>query len=236
MRRASKDVGNGAVVDMSPTHALIFANGSVRDGRFVQRALTEHPSPLIVAADGGARMAAEHFRRVPDVILGDLDSLTPDEVSIFRDQNVTIEAYPPEKDETDLEIALKWTAARGVVNIRVIGALGRRIDQTFGNVYLLALPELTGVDTRFVAGDQQIWLARPGEHTITGDVGDTLSLIPMTEHVTNIRTDGLYYPLKGETLKFGPARGISNMLDNTTALVAFDAGHLLIVHTLGRAE
>jgi thiamine pyrophosphokinase len=219
-----------------PLHALIFANGSIRDGTFVQQTLQTFPSPLIIAADGGARMAINHFNLQPDIILGDLDSLSEQEVASYRQQGVTIQPYPVEKDETDLEIALKWAVAQGVTHIRVIGALGRRIDQTFGNVYLLALPDLAGTDTRLIAADQQLWLARPGQHTITGRTGDTLSLIPVQGDVTGIRTEGLYYPLRDETLFFGPARGISNVFTAECATVTLATGLLLIVHTLGKAK
>jgi len=221
---------------MTDKRALIFANGSVRDGAFVRRALEMPPEPLIVAADGGARMASSHFDLTPDMILGDLDSLSDDEIASFRARGVPVQEFPQEKDETDLEIAFKWTAEQGIDHIRVIGALGRRIDQTFGNIYLLALPELATVDTRLVSDDQQIWLGAPGEHTVEGQPGDTLSLIPISENVVNIHTDGLYYPLTGDTLYFGPARGISNVLNTDCATVHFDSGRLLFVHTLGHAE
>ncbi|MEL6273454.1 MAG: thiamine diphosphokinase, partial [Chloroflexota bacterium] len=82
-------------------------------------------------------------------------------------------------------------------------------------------------------GEQQLWLARPGEHHINGEANDTLSLIPLSGDVENIRTENLYYPLSGETLRFGPARGMSNVLTTSTATVSFDAGLLLIVHTYG---
>ena len=218
------------------SYILIFANGSVRRGAFVQQAIDAVESPLIVAADGGARMAVESFGLTPDVILGDLDSLSTGEVAAFEAQGAEVKPYPPEKNETDLEIALKWAVERGATTIRVVGALGRRIDQTFGNVYLLALPELQGIDIRLVSGDQQIWLVQPGTHVIDGVPGDTLSLLPITMDVTDIHTENLYYPLIGDTLHFGPARGISNVLTTEQATVTFGTGLLLIVHTRGRAE
>lgn len=219
-----------------PRPALVFANGSVNDGILVQRVLQQMSDPLIVAADGGARIAFDHFDLIPHVIIGDLDSLDPDHIEQFRSKGSTVIPYSPEKDETDLELALKWAADQGAIQIRVIGALGRRIDQTFGNVYLLALPELAQCDVRLVATDQEVRLLSAGRHIITGDTGDTISLIPLSSDVHNIHTEGLYYPLYGETLHFGRARGISNVLQSSPATVTFDDGRLLIVHTLGRAE
>ena len=146
---------------MGTAHALglrmvIFANGPVNDGPMVTQALTEvreSPQTVVLAADGGARVA-EYYRFPIDTIIGDLDSLSPEEVAKFRARGVRLEQYKPEKDETDLELALKWAAERGGCWIRIIGSLGDRIDQTLANVYLLALPELEDCDIRLVAASR----------------------------------------------------------------------------------
>ncbi len=70
---------------------------------------------------------------------------------------------------------------------------------------------------------------------VSGQPGDTLSLLPVGGHVTGIVTDGLEYPLRGETLAFGPARGVSNVLLESTAQITFSQGVLLLIHTVGRA-
>ena len=110
-----------------------------------------------------------------------------------------------------------------------------RIDQTLANITLLMLPDLDGRDVRLVAGRQTLWLAGPGEHMLDGAPGDTISLIPLDGDAENVRTAGLEYPLKGETLRFGPARGVSNVIRRAPARVSFDAGRLVLIHTVGRA-
>lgn len=215
-------------------YALVFANGDIADGPFVQSVLSQAVDPLVVAADGGARVAA-HFGLKVDVVLGDLDSLTSDEVNSLAESGARIERYSPEKDFTDLELALTYVSEHQYDWIRVIGGIGRRIDQTFGNVYLLALEALKGRDVRMVAGKQEIYLLNAGTYTITGQPDDTVSLIPMGGAAYGIHTDALYYPLKGETLNFGPARGISNVMTGHRASVTIGEGTLLLVHTMGRA-
>jgi thiamine pyrophosphokinase len=113
--------------------------------------------------------------------------------------------------------------------------VGDRLDQTLSNVYLLALPAGEGIDARMVAGKQQTWLLNPGENQIDGAVGDTLSLLPLTGAARGVRTENLYYPLRGEWLVFGPTRGISNVLTAPHARVWVEEGTLLAVHTIGRA-
>jgi len=119
--------------------------------------------------------------------------------------------------------------------IRIISGIGDRIDQSLGNLYLMALPALAGMDVRLVARNQQTWLMRPGLNPVDGAPGDTLSLLPVGGDAVGVRTDGLYYPLRDETLRFGPARGMSNVLTSPRAQVTLASGLLLAIHTLGRA-
>lgn len=213
---------------------LLFANGDINDGAMVRRAFGIGQNAHIIAADGGA-LAALYFDFLPHVVIGDLDSLSAVEVNTLEKQGVEIIRYPSEKDETDLELALKYAATQDIEWLRIVGGIGDRFDQTIANVYLLALPELAGRDVALVAGKQEIFLLRPGTHTIQGDAGDTLSLIPLGGVVHGIQTEGLYYPLRNETLNFGPARGVSNVMQQPQVQVSLIEGVLLVTHTVGRA-
>jgi thiamine pyrophosphokinase len=215
-------------------YALIFANGDLNDGTMVRQALERQSQALIVAADGGARMASALGLR-PHVVIGDMDSLTPNELAHFKRIGAEILQYPTEKNETDLELALMLVVERGAKWVRIIGGIGDRLDQTMSNVYLMALPQLESLDTRMVAGKQEMWLMPSGTHTLEGEAGDTISLLPISGDVRGITTEDLYYPLKGETLAFGPARGVSNVMNGTRATVHVESGTLLCVHTIGRA-
>lgn len=214
---------------MQETKALIFANGDVNDGAMVRRALAAAPDALIIAADGGAQVA-QYFGLKPDIVIGDMDSITVTALESLPDSEII--RHPEAKDETDLELALVLAAERGALWMRIIGALGGRLDQLISNVYLLALPTLTGRDVRISAGDQEAWLAHPGTTRVHGAPGDTLSLIPLSGVVRGVRTEHLLYPLNGEDLFFGPARGVSNQLAGDMATVHFTGGVLLVVHTL----
>ncbi len=214
--------------------ALIFANGSIEDGEMVERAIASAPDALIVAADGGVRVVA-HYHLTPNTVIGDMDSLSPGELEALAAQKADIRRYPAEKNETDLELALMYAAEQGADWLRVIGATGGRIDQMMSNIYLMTLPVLAGRDVQMVAGKQAIWLARPGRHEIAGAAGDTISLIPLNGMVRGVQTENLYYPLRDEDLFFGPARGVSNVMNGEQAAVSVREGVLLVVHTIGRA-
>ena len=218
----------------NPLKVLIFANGEVGDGLLVRQVLASAPQATVIAADGGLRVA-QFYGRPVHTLIGDMDSLTDAEMAAVIEQGAVVQRYPPEKDETDLELAFRWAAQQQATWIRVLGAIGGRLDQTLSNVYLLALPELAGRDVRLVAGQQEAWLIYPGESVIRGAAGDTVSLIPISGLVRGVRTGNLYDPLRDETLSFGPARGISNVMQGDTAHVWTQDGILLVIHTLGRA-
>jgi thiamine pyrophosphokinase len=214
--------------------ALIFANGDINDGPFLRRALNAADGALIVAADGGARQA-QHLGLQVDIVIGDMDSLSAAELAGFERAGADIHRFSEEKNETDLELALTWTAEQDATWMRVIGGVGDRLDQTMSNVYLLALPILRNRDVRLVAGKQETWLLYPGEAVIQGAKGDTVSLIPLGGAAQGVRTENLYYPLRDEMLLFGPARGLSNVMERDTARVWLREGLLLVIHTQGRA-
>lgn len=214
--------------------ALIFANGDIDDGAMVARALAHAPDALIVAADGGARVA-EHYGLTVNTVIGDMDSLTGAELEKLVERGAAILRYPAEKDETDLELALMWAAAQGADWMRVIGATGGRLDQILSNIYLLSLPALVTRDAQLVAGKQAAWLAHPGRTSLEGAPGDTVSLIPLNGTVRGVRTENLYYPLHDEDLFFGPTRGVSNVMTGSRAAINVREGVLLVVYTVGRA-
>jgi thiamine pyrophosphokinase len=217
-----------------PVTAFIFANGATDDGPLVRRELAAASDAWVIAADGGARQA-QYYGLPIHTVIGDLDSLDDAEIALLTEQGVEIQRFPPEKNETDLELALLLAARKKVSRIRLFSALGDRLDQTLSNIYLLALTPLRNMDVRLIAGKQQAWIVYPGHTIIQGTKDDTISLIPIAGEAQGIRTENLYYPLRNETLSFGPARGVSNVMQSETAHVHFDDGVLLIVHTLGRA-
>jgi thiamine pyrophosphokinase len=66
---------------------------------------------------------------------------------------------------------------------------------------------------------------------IRGAVGDLVSLLPLSESVVGVTTDGLTYPLRSATLKQGPTLGLSNELSGERASVSVERGRLAVIHT-----
>lgn len=212
---------------MDVPRAVIFANGDLADGEAVRRWL--RPEDYLIAADGGLR----HLRALglqPHRAIGDLDSLTPEEAAALQESGVQIERHPAEKDETDLELAIQYAVRQGFKRIRVVAALGGRLDQTLANLALLEMPGLEGVDIRLDDGREEILIIRD-QAVVEGQPGDTVSLLAMNECTKGIVTSGLKYALNHETLCPNRTRGISNEMTDERAEIRLLTGRLLCMHT-----
>lgn len=187
------------------------------------------PEDILIAVDGGWRYCRKLNLR-PHILIGDLDSLTPDEVDAAARTGIPVRRYPPRKDETDLELALSAARNAGADDIVIIAALGGRWDMTVANILLLAAPLLDGCRVRILEGPHEMELIRSGEtRRFEARPGDLLSLIPLKGDACDVRVSGLEYPLKGETLFFGATRGISNVFTGPYASVFLGEGLLLCV-------
>lgn len=207
-------------------NTVIVANGIPTDPVADKKQIP--PGALIIAADGGA----DYCRALdvaPDVIIGDMDSISGEpHASAFRQAEII--RHPARKDATDLELAIRLAVDRGAQTILILGALGGRWDMSVGNLLLMALPELKTIPVKFVDGQQEITLLTgPGKTTFHGHPGDTLSLIPIGTTAAGVSLSGLEYPLTDAVLACGSSRGISNVLEKTAAEVSLERGTLMCI-------
>jgi thiamine pyrophosphokinase len=205
---------------------IVVANGEIRDPQFIRRQIREDDT--IICADGGAlHILAMGLQ--PDLVVGDMDSLPAQFVKRLEGAGTTFLRFPAEKDHSDLELALEHAVALAPAEILLLGALGgERFDQAFGSLLLLTIPLRAGIPAKIMDERHRIYLME-SEITLQGDPGDTLSLFPLTAAVNNVTTEGLKYPLRGETLYFASTRGLSNEFIGTSARITAGPGLLLAV-------
>jgi thiamine pyrophosphokinase len=221
-------------------HVLILADGDPSE-----RAQLESAWPgwsdgvaLVVAADGGARLA-EPLAVTPDIWVGDADSITEVDLAALGDRGAVIERSPTDKDESDAELAILAALARGATRLTVVGALGgARLDHALANVALLWLDELRGLDVRLISETSRVRALRapdpngsPTTLTLEGRIGDRVTLLPWGSDATGIRTIGLRFALDDDVLRVGRSRGLSNVRTDPTAVVQAQAGRLIIVES-----
>lgn len=205
---------------------LIFANGDVTEKEWLRPYLEK--ATTVIAADGGVRHLFE-LNHLPDVVIGDMDSLPSGARSRLEAAGARFIPHPAKKDQTDLELALLHAAAHTSDDMLLFGLLGSRLDQTLANILLLTHPALSGRRVQLLEQHQRAWVIET-EGQITGAVGDTVSLIPLRGDVHVVSTTGLHWPLHNERLAFGLARGISNVMTAEVATVTIQSGYLLCIH------
>ena len=205
---------------------VLFANGELPRPDLFINLLNEED--VFIAVDGGlAHMTA--LGLTPSLIIGDLDSADPEEVRKFQSQGGEVRKFPIYKDETDLELAVIAALEMDPDIIWIAGALGKRLDQTLGSIFLLTQPALKEMNIRLVDGCREVFLIHEST-TVPGAPGQRLSLLPLNGPAEGVCTTGLKYPLKHETLLPEKTRGISNSLIHSSATITLDQGTLLCIH------
>jgi thiamine pyrophosphokinase len=206
--------------------AILFANGDPPNPDFVRRLI--RLDDLLIAADGGARHAAS-LDLTPSLIIGDFDSLTAEELDKFSRAGASLQRHPPEKDETDLELALDHALKIGCAPILILGAYGGRLDQSLGILSLISAPKCIEANVRADDGQTEAFFINERAE-ISGKPGDTVSLLAWGASAEGIITSGLQYPLNAETLSPYLTRGVSNVMTEQKATVSLTGGLLLCVH------
>jgi len=210
----------------------VVASGDLADGdeRWLDGA-------TVIAADAGAT-SLDRIGRVPDRLVGDLDSIPQELLARLQATNVAIDRHPADKVASDTELALEAAIAAGATEIVILGAVGGpRLDHALANVLLLADPALGDRDVRIVHGPTMVRVLRGGGRLwLGGTSGDLVTLLPVGGDATGVRIDGVRWPLADATLRMGRSRGLSNEVVEPPASVSLEHGTLLVVEHRTQGE
>jgi thiamine pyrophosphokinase len=141
----------------------------------------------IICCDG----SAENLIRagyIPDAIVGDMDSLNESIAGRFQDRIFR----NSDQETNDLTKAVKWCAERGLRDLVIVGATGKREDHTIGNISLLA-EYISEMNVKMVT-DSGILLAFSESAVISSFPGQQVSIFSIDPD-TEITSQGLRYPL-----------------------------------------
>lgn len=200
---------------------LIFAGGDSP----VESLADELPeADLTIAADSGYDIAIRAGFAV-DVLVGDMDSI---ETQVIPG-HVVVERHPPDKDATDLELALSKVMENRPQRIVVVGGAGGRVDHELAAAGLLCSERWNRVDEIDWVTDRGWSYVIRGRRIIHGDVGGTVSLIPMGGTATGVKTKGLRWNLTDATMHPGTTWGVSNEFIGPVADIRVGSGCLLVV-------
>jgi len=181
---------------------------------------------VIVAADSGAEKLRE-LERPPEILVGDMDSISPATLEWCRKSGTQILIFPPEKDDTDTTLAIKILYERGALEVDIFGASGRREDHFLATLFSIygadANMKLLITEENFQAG-----LIRSDSRTIMEAIeGETWSFLPFGSGLPVVTLEGFKYPLEGQTLDYTRPLGVSNVATGSLVKVICRGGALL---------
>ncbi|MCT4606398.1 MAG: thiamine diphosphokinase [Marinisporobacter sp.] len=203
----------------------IIANGNIKYYEEINPLIQK--CDYIICADGGARHLLK-MDIVPHMIVGDLDSIDEETKIYFEKKDIVFCKFPRKKDYTDMELAIEYALKKGANEIIFLGAIGSRMDHTIANITLLKPLEEKGIKGKIIDEHNEIMITG-GELEIEGQIGDTVSIIPLSEKVEGITLKGFEYPLKNATVLMGSSIGISNRLMDKKAKIIIKKGKVLVI-------
>ncbi|MCX6511069.1 MAG: thiamine diphosphokinase [Actinobacteria bacterium] len=208
--------------------AAIIVMGGVAPDLGLAAAL-ESNDVIVIAADSGAVHAHAAGLSI-DIVVGDFDSIPPLLLQQLEGAGVRVERHPAAKDATDLELAIDVAIREGAGVVTVVGGHGGRVDQSLANAFVIASSAYAHISMHAILDSALVSVVHGGGGvTFVGAPGDVVTILPLHGDATGVRTEGLEYPLRGETLKAGTTRGVSNVLLAREATVSLESGTVLVV-------
>lgn len=170
----------------------------------------------------------------PYMAFGDFDSVTAEELKKIEKHVRVLKKYKPEKDETDMELALNWALGEQPEKIRMFGATGGRLDHFFANVQLLLKPAIINIELNLELIDKKnhIYIKTPGSYEMKINKDRKyISFIPMSPFVKGLTLEGFKYPLKDYQIPWGSTLCISNELISDYGTFSFSEGILMVIRS-----
>jgi len=202
--------------------ALVVLNGDSPSFKLLE-ALWIH-SDLVVCADGAAHLLFE-YKKTPDVIIGDFDSISNHLLNRF--QSVKLLKLD-DQDTTDGEKALRYCVEQDIRVINIVGAFGDRLDHSLYNIELLKKLNNPDVLISCYTEDEKIYML-DNSIRLHEKPGTQISILPVFGRVLNVSTTGLEYEIEQMTLEFGCFSSISNRINRSPADIHITTGRLLVI-------
>lgn len=210
---------------------VIISGGSLNH-EFATAFLKKEKPDYLLIADRGMQFCYEQGI-TPDYVMGDFDSSDAKIVSYYRNcEGVQIIEFQPEKDDTDMEIAIKKAIELGSDKILILGAFGGRMDHCLANIHLLKMTLDAGVETHLVDEQNDICLITGKcELEKESQYGKYVSFLPFTDRVTGITLQGFKYPLEDYTMDKGTSLGVSNEIQEDICRISFENGIMVMIQS-----
>ena len=206
---------------------VIFLNGEYKySQQFMDKLVSENAACF--CADGGANFAFK-YGKMPEVIVGDLDSIEKKVLEYYKSKNILIKKFPKDKDFTDFELILKEINKISenknfVEKIFVVGGLGKRIDMTLSNLFIMEKYK----NLVFLQENEEIFYVEKS-FVLKNKKEYEFSIIPISEKIEKLTLKGFKFETDKIDVKRESSRLVSNVICGDEASVEFENGKLIII-------
>jgi thiamine pyrophosphokinase len=208
---------------------LIVCNGQLTKKELSQFTKLNKPRRAIeIIACDGASDFLKSCGVIPNVIIGDLDSVKPQTLKYFSRRKVTVKKVF-DQNKNDLEKAIIYALSKKFRVINILGFGGKRLDHTLNNLSILKKFYRKAKIKIYENGFVGEIISKSAEFECKP--GDVVSLIPLPKAV-GVTTDGLKYPLKNGTLEFGVREGALNESVWENVTIKIKQGVLLVLTSI----
>jgi thiamine pyrophosphokinase len=180
----------------------------------------------LICADGGVNSAMK-MNLIPDLIIGDLDSISTEALRKFKLVSKIIEIK--RQNDTDVEKCLKYVIKKGFNEVLLMGVTGNRLDHTFCNlgIVLKFFPKIN----LFLIAEDSFLRPLKGNVELKSVAGETISLYGF-DNKTRITSYGLKYPLRNISLPFGEKESTSNVARKKVVKLNINNGTIFVIRDL----
>lgn len=190
---------------------------------------------LFIGVDRGSLLLIEQGI-CPDLAVGDFDSVSEKELALIYSQSKEVLQAQPEKDDTDLELAVKAVFARyPQAQLTIFGAFGGRLDHTLANIFLPSNPEITPYmqQIRLCNAQNELRYCPQGRHEIKPVAGmNYLAFMPADDGRLTI--EGAKYPLNESNYFFKKVYASNEFIDDPVFLEC-QSGYVIVIYSKDRS-
>ncbi|MEK7543602.1 MAG: thiamine diphosphokinase [Patescibacteria group bacterium] len=183
----------------------------------------------VIGVDRGAYWLIK-YNIIPDIAIGDFDSVNASELRFIKQKSKRIEEHPQKKDASDMELAVDHAITIGAKEVIIYGAVGDRLDHTLANVHLLERLHDKGV-VGVIRDENNEVMVVENVLTIKKEARFRyVSVLAITETI-EVSLIGFAYNLTHTIIHRGQTLGISNEIRGNVATINVHRGKALFIRS-----
>lgn len=207
---------------------LLIANGNnILDSKILEELVDN--TEYIVAVDGGIKYLID-INKIPNVLIGDLDSINKKDLEFLNRKNIKKIQYPEMQDNTDTELAVDFMIEKGINDITLIGVTGSRIDHTISNILLLKRLKDKNIKGKIIDNNNTIYYVDDIIKIRKLD-NMNISIIPLSLTGIVVDLEGFLYSVTEEKIEFGSTLAVSNKLIDEYGVIEIKRGESLVIES-----